>query len=117
MLVKTYCAALSGLEVHTVTIEVSLVKGVMYHFTGLGDVAVKEGRERIAAALQYIGFRFPVADITVNMAPADLKKEGSGYDLPLAVAILAANGNVVSDQLDQLFHSSSLHFCFIISIF
>lgn len=101
MLVKTYCAALSGLEVHTVTIEVSLVRGVMYHFTGLGDVAVKEGRERIAAALQYIGFRFPVADITVNMAPADLKKEGSGYDLPLAVAILAANGNVVSDQLGQ----------------
>lgn len=99
MLVKTYCAALSGLEVHTVTIEVSLVKGVMYHFTGLGDVAVKEGRDRIAAALQYTGYRFPVADITVNMAPADLKKEGSGYDLPLAVAILAANGNLVSDQL------------------
>ena len=101
MLIKTYSAALSGLQVHTVTIEVSLIKGVAYHFTGLGDVAVKEGRDRIAAALQYNGFRFPVADITVNMAPADLKKEGSGFDLPLAIAILAANGNLVSNKLDN----------------
>ena len=76
MLVKTYCAAVNGLEVTTVTIEVSLSKGVMYHFTGLGDTAVREGRDRIAAAMQYVGFKFPRADITVNMAPADLRKEG-----------------------------------------
>ncbi len=101
MLVKTFSAAVNGLEVNTVTIEVSLTNGVMYHFTGLGDEAVREGRDRIAAALQNNGFRFPKADITVNMAPADLRKEGSGFDLPLAIAILAANGNVTSDCLDQ----------------
>ena len=101
MLVKTYSAALNGLQVHTVTIEVSMTKGVGYHFTGLGDVAVKEGRNRVAAAMQQIGYRFPMADITVNMAPADLRKEGSGYDLPLAIALLAANGNMTSNRLDE----------------
>ncbi|MGM9705342.1 MAG: YifB family Mg chelatase-like AAA ATPase [Prevotella sp.] len=99
MLVKTFCAAVNGLDVTTVTIEVNLNKGVMYHFTGLGDMAVKEGRDRIASAMQYNGFKFPHADITVNMAPADLRKEGSSFDLPLAIAILAANGNIVSDVL------------------
>ena len=69
MLVKTYCAAVNGLEVTTVMIEVSLSQGVMYHLTGLGDEAVRESRDRIAAALQYNSFKFPVADITVNMAP------------------------------------------------
>ena len=101
MLVKTYCAAVNGLNVTTVTIEVSLVNGVLYHFTGLGDEAVREGRDRIAAALQYNGYKFPHADITVNMAPADLRKEGSSFDLPLALAILAANGDIVSDFLSQ----------------
>ena len=99
MLVKTYCAAVNGLEVTTVTIEVSMSRGVMYHLTGLGDVAVKESRDRIAAALQNNGYKFPVADITVNMAPADIRKEGSGYDLPLAIAILAANEKMMSDRL------------------
>src|SRR3712207_4179839 len=99
MLVKTYCAAVNGLEVTTVTIEVSLNPGVMYHLTGLGDEAVREGRDRISAALQYNGYKFPKADITVNMAPASLRKEGSSFDLPLAVAILAANGTIVSGKL------------------
>ncbi len=101
MLVKTYSAAVNGLQVTPITIEVSLVKGVMYHLTGLGDVAVREGRDRIAAAMQYNGLKFPKADITVNMAPADLKKEGSGFDLPLAIAILAADGQIPADALDQ----------------
>ena len=101
MLVKTYCAAVNGLEVTTITIEVSLNRGVMYHFTGLGDEAVREGKDRIAAALQYSGYRFPTADITVNMAPADLRKEGSSFDLPLAIAILAANGNIESEHLGE----------------
>lgn len=101
MLIKTYCAAVNGLEVTTVTIEVSLTNGVMYHFTGLGDEAVKEGRSRIASAMQYNGYKFPHADITVNMAPADLRKEGSSFDLPLAIAILAANGSITSEILGQ----------------
>lgn len=101
MLIKTYCAAVNGLHVTTVTIEVSLSVGVMYHFTGLGDEAVREGRDRIAAAMQYNGYKFPRADITVNMAPADLRKEGSSFDLPLAIAILAANGSIESEHLTQ----------------
>ena len=91
MLVKSYSAAVNGMEVTTVTIEVSIVPGVMYHFTGLGDEAVKEGRNRIAAALQCNGYLFPRKDTTVNMAPADLRKEGSSFDLPLAMALLAAD--------------------------
>lgn len=101
MLIKTYCAAVNGLDVTTVTIEVSLTNGVMYHFTGLGDEAVKEGRSRIASAMQYNGYKFPHADITVNMAPANLRKEGSSFDLPLAIAILAANGSITSEILGQ----------------
>ena len=101
MLVKTYSAAVNGLEVTPVTIEVSLNKGVMYHLTGLGDEAVREGRDRIAAALLYNGFHFPKADITVNLAPADLRKEGSSFDLPLAIAILAAHGQITTPDLDR----------------
>lgn len=101
MLVKTYSAAVNGLEVTPVTIEVSLNAGVMYRMTGLGDAAVREGRDRIAAAMQYNGYKFPHADITVNLAPADLRKEGSGFDLPLAIAILAASGSVVCNELDR----------------
>lgn len=101
MLVKTYCAAVNGLNVTTVTVEVSLTRGVQYHLTGLGDEAVREGRDRIAAALTNIGFHFPKADLTVNLAPADLRKEGSSFDLPLAVAILSASGQAAPSGLEQ----------------
>ena len=101
MLVKTFCAAVNGLEVTTVTVEVSMSKGVMFHLTGLADTAVKESRDRIVAALKNNGIRLPVADITINMAPADLRKEGSGYDLPLAIGLLAATGKVKTDHLSE----------------
>lgn len=101
MLVKTYCAAVNGLDVTTVTVEVSVSRGVLYHLSGLADTAVKESRDRIVAALQNNGIKFPVADITVNMAPADLRKEGSSYDLPLAIGILAAIGKVKPDLLSE----------------
>ena len=101
MLVKTYCAAVNGLDVTTVTVEVSVSRGVLYHLSGLADTAVKESRDRIVAALQNNGIKFPVADITMNMAPADLRKEGSSYDLPLAIGILAAIGKVKPDLLSE----------------
>ena len=101
MLVKTYSAAVNGLDVTTVRVEVNIVPGVMYHLTGLGDTAVREGRDRIASALQFNGYKFPHGDITINLAPADLRKEGSSFDLPLAIAILAASGAIVSNSLDQ----------------
>ncbi len=101
MLVKTYCAAVNGMEVTTVTVEVSITRGVLYHLTGLADAAVKESHDRIAAALLNTGYRFPVADITANLAPADLRKEGAAFDLPLAIAILAANEKMQTDHLDK----------------
>ena len=101
MLVKTYSASVNGMDVTTVTIEVSIVPGVMYRFTGLGDEAVKEGRNRVAAALQTNGYCFPRKDITVNMAPADLRKEGSSFDLPLAIALLAADEKIDGSNLSQ----------------
>ena len=101
MLVKTYTAAVNGLEVTTVTVEVSMTRGVQFHLTGLADTAVKESYDRIKAAMTNNGFKMPTMDITVNLSPADIKKEGSGYDLPLAIGILAANGKVESDVLSR----------------
>ncbi len=101
MLVKTYCAAVNGLEVNTVKVEISMARGVQFHLTGLADTAVKESHDRIRAALQNNGFKMPVMDITINLSPADIKKEGSGYDLPLAIGILAASGKVINDHLDE----------------
>jgi len=101
MLVKTFCAAVNGLEVTTVTAEVSMTRGVQFHLTGLADTAVKESYDRIKAALQNNGFKIPTMDITVNLSPADIKKEGSGYDLPLAIGILAASGKITQERLSQ----------------
>ncbi len=101
MLVKTYCAAVNGLEVTTVTVETSMSRGTMFHLTGLADTAVKESYDRIKAALINNGMVMPVMDITVNLSPADIKKEGSGYDLPLAIGILAAMGKVNEERLSQ----------------
>ena len=101
MLVKTFSAAVNGLEVTTVTVEVSMTRGVMFHLSGLADTAVKESYDRIRAALGNIGFKPPTAEITINLSPADIRKEGSGYDLPLAIGILAAHGKVDDKMLSQ----------------
>ena len=101
MLVKTYCAAVNGLEVTTVTVEVSMSRGVQFHLTGLADTAVRESHDRIKAALTNNGYKMPMMDITINLAPADIKKEGSGYDLPLAIGILAASNKIDSTRLSQ----------------
>lgn len=101
MLVKTMSAAVNGLEVTTVTVEVCMTRGVNYHLTGLADTAVRESHDRIVAALQNNGYKFPIAEITVNMAPANIRKEGSGYDLPLAIGILGAMGKLDTGNLDK----------------
>ena len=101
MLVKTYCAAMMGLEATTITIEVNMTRGMMFHLSGLADTAVKESYDRIRAAMSNIGFKPPTADLTINLSPADIRKEGSGYDLPLAVGILAAHGKVSEDLLSD----------------
>lgn len=101
MLVKTFTAAVMGLEATTITIEVNLTRGVMFHLSGLADTAVKESYDRIRAAMSNIGFKPPTADLTINLSPADIRKEGSGYDLPLAVGILAAHGKVSETMLSE----------------
>ncbi len=101
MLVKTFCGALMGLEAVTVTVEVSITKGMKFHLTGLADTAVRESYDRIRSAMFNNGLRMPNMDITVNLSPADIKKEGSGYDLPLAVGILASNGQIACDHLEE----------------
>ena len=101
MLVKTISAAVMGLEAQTVTVEVSMARGTQFHLTGLADTAVRESVDRIKSAMRNTGFKFPMADVTVNMAPADVKKEGSGYDLPLAIGILAAMNKVDSSRLGR----------------
>ena len=101
MLVKTFCAAVMGLEATTITIEVNLTRGVLFHLSGLADTAVKESYDRIRAAMGNIGFKPPTADITINLSPADIRKEGSGYDLPLAIGILAAHGKVSENCLAE----------------
>ena len=94
MLVKTYAAAVHGIAATTITIEVSCTKGIQFFLVGLPDVAVRESHERIISALQVNGFKFPRNRIVVNMAPADIRKEGSAYDLPLAIGILASAGEI-----------------------
>ena len=83
------------------TVEVSMTKGVMFHLTGLADAAVRESRDRIVAALKNNGIKVPVADITINLAPAGLRKEGSSYDLPIAIGLLAAMGKVRPEHLSE----------------
>lgn len=99
MLVKTYSAAVTALEATTITIEVNLARGTSFHLSGLADTAVKESYDRIRAAIENIGYKAPTADLTINMSPADIRKEGSGYDLPLAIGILAAYSKVAEDAL------------------
>ena len=99
MLVKTYGSAVNGIHATTITIEVDVTAGIKFFLVGLPDNAVKESEQRIRAALQNNGYRIPGKKIIINMAPADIKKEGSSYDLPLAIGILAASGQIKSNKI------------------
>ena len=101
MLVKVYGAAVQGVDATIVTIEVNTSRGIKFFLVGLPDAAVKESNERIRAALLNTGYKFPRNQITVNMAPADIRKEGSAYDLPIAIGILAAGDVVATDKLSR----------------
>jgi len=101
MLVKTFGAAVQGISATIVTIEVNVSQGIRFLIVGLPDNAVKESHERIASALSFSGKRLPRMQVVINMAPADIRKEGSAYDLPLAVGIMAASGQIRSDLLEH----------------
>ena len=102
MLVKTFGCALFGIDAITVTIEVNIDRGMPSYFTvGLPDSAVKESQQRIEAAICNLGYYYPHKRIVVNLAPADIRKEGSSYDLPIAIGILAAVGQLNDNLLEQ----------------
>jgi magnesium chelatase family protein len=101
MLIKTYSSAVMGIDASTITIEVNLAPGINFFLVGLPDSAVKESQQRIKAAFVNNGLKYPGKEITINMAPADLKKEGSVFDLPIAIGILAASEQVSSDSLES----------------
>ena len=101
MLVKVFGSAVFGVEATTITVEVNIDKGIGYHLVGLPDNAIKESSYRIAAALKNNGYELPGKKITINMAPADLRKEGSAYDLTLAIGILAASGQIKSEEVGK----------------
>ncbi|WP_111706323.1 YifB family Mg chelatase-like AAA ATPase [Lutibacter citreus] len=99
MLVKVFGSAVFGVEATTITVEVNIDKGIGYHLVGLPDNAVKESSYRISAALNNIRYKLPGKKITINMAPADLRKEGSAYDLTLAIGILGASNQIKSEKI------------------
>jgi len=101
MLIKTYGGAVYGVNAAIITIEVNIIQGASFFMVGLPDNAVKESQFRIESALKSNEFRMPGRRIIVNMAPADLRKEGSAYDLPLAIGILAASEQIECKDLDK----------------
>ncbi len=101
MLVKTYGSAVHGIDAITITIEVDATPGFKFYLVGLPDSAVKESQQRIESALRAIGYKLPGKKLVINMAPADIKKEGSAYDLPLAIGILAASEQMAPQNPDR----------------
>ncbi len=101
MLVKIFGSAVFGVEATTITVEVNIDKGIGYHLVGLPDNAIKESSYRISAALNNNNYKLPGKKITINMAPADLRKEGSAYDLTLAIGILAASNQINSKKVSD----------------
>ncbi len=101
MLVRIFSGAVNGIEATTITLEVNILNGAKFIIVGLPDNAVKESQQRIDSALREIGSRIPGKRVIINMAPADVKKEGSSYDLPLAIGILAANEQITSGTLES----------------
>jgi len=101
MLTKTYGSSVYGVNAQLITIEVNVDRGVGYQLVGMPDTAIKESAHRISAALKNCGYKMPGKMITVNMAPADLRKEGSAYDLTIAIGILAASEQIKGEGLEQ----------------
>lgn len=101
MLVKTYGSAIKGIEAYTVTIEVNVSMGMKFFIVGLPDSAVKESEQRMESAIKENGWKWPGMKIVINMAPADIRKEGSSYDLPLALGILASTEQIPADNLEK----------------
>lgn len=101
MLIKTYGAAVQGIDAIVITIEVAVSRGFVYTIVGLPDTAIKESNERVRSAMRESGFEFPRRSVVVNLAPADVRKEGSAYDLPIAIGILTASEEITAPGIDR----------------
>ncbi|MEP5614327.1 MAG: YifB family Mg chelatase-like AAA ATPase [Cyclobacteriaceae bacterium] len=101
MLAKTYGSAVYGVDAFKITIEVNVGQGTKFFMVGLPDSAVKESEQRVESAIKHHGFKMPRQKVVVNLAPADIKKEGSSYDLPIALGILKASEQIVADGLED----------------
>ena len=101
MLIKVFGAAVQGINATLITIEVNSSRGCMFYLVGLPDSAVKESHQRIISALQVTGYKMPTSNIVINMAPADIRKEGSAYDLPLAIGLLGASETISSEKFSR----------------
>ncbi|MGE5427041.1 MAG: YifB family Mg chelatase-like AAA ATPase [Methylococcaceae bacterium] len=101
MLIKTFASAVHGIDATTITIETELSLGIKFYMVGLPDKAVTESQQRMESAIRYNGYKWPKHKVVINMAPADIRKEGSAYDLPLAIGVLAASGQVKSEKVSR----------------
>ena len=100
MLAKTYGSAVYGVDAYKITIEVNVGQGTRFFMVGLPDSAVKESEQRVESAIKHLGYRMPRQKVVVNLAPADIRKEGSAYDLPIAIGILQASEQLASHDLE-----------------
>lgn len=101
MLVKTFGAAVQGIDALIVTVEVSVQNGIAFTIVGLPDTAVKESHQRVISAIRHSGFDYPRRNVVVNMAPADVRKEGAAYDLPIAIGLLVGSEQIQAPELDR----------------
>lgn len=101
MLVRVFSSAVNGLDVTTITVEVSVIKGQGFFLSGLGDEAVRESQSRIRSAYYYSDFKFPQKSVTINLAPADIRKEGTTFDLPIAIGMLAGNEMIITEHISE----------------
>ncbi len=101
MLAKTYGSAVYGVDAHPIAVEVNIVQGTKFFMVGLPDSAIKESQHRVESVIKNLDFRMPRQKLVVNLAPADIRKEGSAYDLPIALGILKASGQIEADEFDQ----------------
>jgi magnesium chelatase family protein len=101
MLSKVFGAAVYGVDAHIITIEVNVIQGQHFFMVGLPDSAVKESQQRVESAMKYNGFQMPRQKVVVNLAPADIRKEGSAYDLSIALGVLTASGQIIAPDLDK----------------
>jgi magnesium chelatase family protein len=101
MLIRTFASAVTGIDAVTVTVEVNVSHGVRFFLVGLPDVAVKESQQRIESSFRSLGYKWPGRQVLINMAPADIRKEGSSYDLPLAIGVMSADEKISNDDIEN----------------